>query len=390
MTAPRSASAKPRPPKGSRVSSLVTNALVFKQGEAKVYSFALPGAQLTQIADLSRVKRVGKKHELQGFQRAEIQRHVREITDYLDRGPNLFPNAVILALSPEVTFTKKRGTKTARVNVSGVEAGVLSIPIRPDNEKVAWIVDGQQRSLALSRSKNGSLLVPVVAFESASIETHRQQFILVNRAKGLAQRLVHELLPETDDALLPRDLAVAKIPSELCNLLNRNSKSPFHGRIARASDKADKNAMIDSAVVGMIRDRINGTSGALLHLKGDGRSTGDIREMYLLLEAYWSAVSATFPDAWVLPPDKSRLTSAAGITVMGVMMDRICARAGYRHSDLQGTFRAELAAIAKQCAWTSGTWPGLEMPWNALEKTPKSMSRVIQHLGAAYVRARST
>lgn len=390
MTVPRSTSTKPHAPRRARTSSLVTNALEFKQGEAKIYSFALPGDQLTQIADLSRVKRIGKKHELQGFQRAEIQRHVREITDYLDRGPNLFPNAVILALSPEVTFAKKRGTKTVKVNVPGVEAGVLSIPIRPENEKVAWIVDGQQRSLALSRSKNGALLVPVVAFESASIETHRQQFILVNRAKGLSQRLVHELLPETDDALLPRDLAAAKIPSELCNLLNRNTKSPFHNRISRASEKVDKTSIIDSAVVGMIRDRINGTSGALLHLKGDGRSTGDIREMYRLLEAYWSAVSATFPDAWALPPDKSRLTSAAGITVMGVMMDRICARAGYRHADLQSTFRGELATVAKQCAWTSGTWPGIAMPWNALEKTPKSMSRVIQHLGAAYVKARST
>ena len=390
MTVPRSTSTKPRTPGRGRESSLVTNALEFKQGEAKIYSFALPGAQLTQIADLSRVKRVGKKHELQGFQRAEIQRHVREITDYLDRGPNLFPNAVILALSREVTFAKKRGTKAAKVNVPGVEAGVLSIPIRPENEKVAWIVDGQQRSLALSRSKNGALLVPVVAFESASIETHRQQFILVNRAKGLAQRLIHELLPETDDALLPRDLAAAKIPSELCNLLNRNSKSPFHGRISRTSEKSDKSSIIDSAVVGMIRDRINGTSGALLHLKGDGRSTGDIREMYRLLEAYWSAVATTFPDAWALPPDKSRLTSAAGIRVMGVMMDRICARVGYRHADLQNTFRGELATVAKQCAWTSGTWPGIDMPWNALEKAPKSMSRVIQYLGAAYVKARST
>lgn len=390
MTVPRPTSKKPCTSERGRASSLVTNALEFKQGDAKVYSFALPGAQLTQIADLSRLKRVGKKRELQGFQRAEIQRHVREITEYLDRGPSLFPNAVILALSPEVAFAKKRGTKTAKVNVPGVEAGVLSIPIRSESEKVAWIVDGQQRSLALSRSKNGALLVPVVAFESASIETHRQQFILVNRAKGLSQRLVHELLPETDDALLPRDLAAAKIPSELCNLLNRNSKSPFHGRISRASDKVDKTSIIDSAVVRMIRDRINGTSGALLHLKGDGRSTGDIREMYRLLEAYWSAVAATFPDAWALPPDKSRLTSAAGITIMGVMMDRICARAGYRHTNLQSTFRGELSTIAEQCAWTSGTWPRIAMPWNALEKTPKSMARIIQHLGAAYVKARST
>ncbi|WP_287989230.1 DGQHR domain-containing protein DpdB [Piscinibacter sp.] len=376
--------AKARPP---RASALVMNALLFKQGNAKVFSFVMPGAQLTQIADLSRIKRDEKKDKLQGFQRAEIQKHVREITEYLDRGPALFPNAVILALSPEVPFTRKRGTKTAKLNVSGVEAGTLSIPVRAEGEKVAWVVDGQQRSLALGRSKNGSILVPVVAFESSSIETHRQQFILVNRAKGLSQRLVNELLPETDDALLPRDLVASRVPSELCNLLNVTSKSPFFHRISRISEKTDKNAIIDSAVIRMIRDRVNGTSGALLHLKGNGRDPANVREMYRLLAAYWSAVAATFPEAWALPPDKSRLTSAAGISVMGVMMDRICARVGYRQGDLDQLFRKELSSIARQCAWTSGRWPEIGMEWNALESTSKSVARVVQHLGATYVRA---
>lgn len=374
--------------KSSRTSALVMNALLFKQGDAKVFSFVMPGAQLTQIADLSRIKRDETKHKLQGFQRAEIQKHVREITEYLDRGPALFPNAVILALSPEVTFTRKRGTKTANLSVGGVEAGTLSIPVRPEGEKVAWVVDGQQRSLALGRSKNGSILVPVVAFESSSIETHRQQFILVNRAKGLSQRLINELLPETDDALLPRDLIASRVPSELCNLLNATSKSPFFHRISRISEKvADKSAIIDSAVTRMIRDRINGTSGALLHLKGNGRESANVREMYRLLAAYWSAVAATFPDAWALPPDRSRLTSAAGISVMGVMMDRICARVGYRNGDIDRLFRKELSSIARQCAWTSGRWPEIGMEWNALEMTSKSMARVVQHLGAAYVQA---
>lgn len=383
-TATKKVTAKAKP---ARTSSLVMNALLFKQGDAKVFSFVMPGAQLTQIADLSRIKRDEKKRKLQGFQRAEIQKHVREITEYLDRGPALFPNAVILALSPEVTFTRKRGTKTANLNVGGVEAGTLSIPVRPEGEKVAWVVDGQQRSLALGRSKNGSILVPVVAFESSSIETHRQQFILVNRAKGLSQRLVNELLPETDDALLPRDLVASRVPSELCNLLNVTSKSPFFHRISRISEKPDKNAIIDSAVTRMIRDRLNGTSGALLHLKGNGRESANVREMYRLLAAYWSAVAATFPEAWALPPDKSRLTSAAGIFVMGVMMDRICARVGYRNGDLDQVFRKEVGSIARQCAWTSGRWPEIGMEWNALESTAKSKGRVVQHLGAAYVRA---
>jgi hypothetical protein len=140
----------------------------------------------------------------------------------------------------------------------------------------------------------------------------------------------------------------------------------------------------------MIRDRINGTSGALLHLRGDGRKPAELNEMYRLLTAYWAAVASTFPEAWKLPPEKSRLTTAAGITVMGVMMDRICARIGYGHKNPQAAYEAELTKIAKHCAWTSGEWPGLGMPWNALEMTSRSSSRVMQSLGAAYVRAGAT
>lgn len=371
-----------------RTTSLTLNALRFRQGEAKVYSFVLPGDRIAQIADMSRVKREGRDNNLVGFQRAEIQTHVRQIAEYLDKGPGLFPNAVILAIAPSVTFQAKRGPKVEQVTVEGVEAGRLTLPIRPDGQKVAWIVDGQQRSLALSKSQNGQLLVPVVAFESASIETHREQFILVNRARPLKQRLIDELLPATDDSLLPRDLAANKVPSELCNLLNQRPKSPFHGRIARTSLKPDRtDVFVDSAIVRMIRDRLNSTSGALLHLKAGGSGGADLAEMYRLLNAYWSAVAATFPEAWSQSSDKSKLTSAAGITVMGVMMDRICARVGFSHKNAQAVYASELKKIAKECAWTSGSWRSIDMPWNALEMTSKSSNRVIQTLSAAYVKA---
>ena len=375
----------------ARARSTTLNALRFRQGEALVYSFVLPGDEIAQIADLSRIRRDDGTSELVGFQRAEIQAHVRQIAEYLDKGPGLFPNAVILAMAPSVTFQAKRGPKVDRVTIEGVEAGRLTIPARPEGEKVAWIVDGQQRSLALSKSRNGKLLVPVIAFESASISTHREQFILVNRARPLKQRLVDELLPATDDSLLPRDLAANKIPSELCNLLNIKPQSPFYGRIARTSSKPDRiDVFVDSAIVRMVRERLNGTSGALLHLRGTGINGGDLAEMYRLLNAYWNAVAATFPHAWDLPPEKSKLTSAAGITVMGVMMDRICARVGFSHKNPQAIYAAELKKIAAVCAWTSGSWRGIEMPWNALEMTSKSSARVIQVLSAAYVRASSS
>lgn len=363
----------------------VVHALRFNQGDAIVYCFALPGKVIAEIADFSRVKR-SENDQLEGFQRQEIQAHVKQITEYLDQGPGLFPNAIILALAPQLVFSKVRGTKVAGA-VEGLETGRLHIPHEGDN-KVAWIVDGQQRSLALAKSKNGDLLVPVIAFESSSLDIQRQQFVLVNRAKPLNQRLINELLPETEDAYLPHDLALNKIPSELCNLLNNNSKSPFLGRVNRTSQKSTRDdTIIDSAIISMIRDRINLPTGALTHLKSYNSKGTDINSMLKVLIAYWSAVAETFPNAWALPPDKSRLTHSVGIRAMGSLMDRIISRVKLNDKDLKAAFIKELHPIKNNCAWTSGKWPLIDVPWNSFEMTARSLNQLSTVINTLYMQS---
>ena len=364
----------------------IVHAVRFNQGDNVVYCFALPGKVISEIADLSRVKR-NENDKLQGFQRREIQAHVKQITEYLDRGPSLFPNAIILALGPQLLFKKARGTKVEGT-VEGMETGRLHLPSGADGNKVAWIVDGQQRSLALAKSKYGEILVPVIAFESSSLDIQRQQFILVNRAKPLNQRLINELLPETEDAFLPRDLAVNKIPSELCNLLNSNNKSPFLGRVSRVSQKSERLDMIgDGAIIKMIRERINLPTGALTHFKGYNSVSADINGMLQLLIAYWSAVAETFPDAWELPPEKSRLTHSVGIRAMGTLMDRLIGRVKLDDKDLKSAFVKELKRIAKNCAWTSGKWPLIDVSWNSIEMTSKSLNQLSTVINTLYMQS---
>jgi DGQHR domain-containing protein len=174
---------------------VIAPAVKSKQGDTTIYLTFLPGSDLLQIADIRRLQR-DENHELAGFQRQEIRDHVNEIAQYLDNGGTLFPNAIILAMEPTIKFEASRGGK-AEVTVKDAVLGRLHIPVRELGERSAWIVDGQQRSLALSKSSNPGLVVPVVAFETNSIHVQREQFILVNRAKPLPQRLIDELLPET-------------------------------------------------------------------------------------------------------------------------------------------------------------------------------------------------
>src|SRR5215510_10049218 len=149
--------------------NISVRALRTRQGNSvDVFSFFIKGSDITRVAEISRIAR-DDEDALKGFQRKEIQNHVKAIVEYLDRGNVLFPNAIILALSPEVEFKQSRGPTPEGIS-EVAQIGTLSIPIREEGRRAAWIVDGQQRSLALSRTQNTDISVPVVAFISGDID----------------------------------------------------------------------------------------------------------------------------------------------------------------------------------------------------------------------------
>ena len=343
----------------------------------ETYAFFMRGADVMRIADISRILR--DDHEgLKGFQRKEIKQHVRGIVEYLDQGSVLFPNAIILALAPDVKFRQSRGPAPEGASDLS-DAGTLNLPFREEGSRVAWIVDGQQRSLALSRTKNGSLPVPVIGFVSPDVTTQREQFVLVNKAKPLPTRLINELLPEIG-AHLPRDLAQRRIPSELCNLLDRDPHSPFHNMIRRASkDSADSGAfVVDTALIAVMRQSINSPLGALALYKAHDGST-DVDAMYRTLCLYWSAVRDAFPEAWGKPPTQSRLMHSAGIQAMGYLMDRMMPRMA-NHPDIANELRRALRKIAPYCAWTDGAWESLGLRWNQLQNVNRHVKQIAEYL----------
>jgi DGQHR domain-containing protein len=369
-------------------SELVIRALHTQQGkDLDVYAFFIRGVDIARVADISRIGR-DEKDALHGFQRPEIRSHVKGIVEYLNQGSVLFPNAIILALSPDIHFSASRGTKPS--GDEGIaQSGTLTIPIYEEGKRAAWIVDGQQRALALSQTNNSNIAVPVIGFVSDRVEVQREQFILVNKAKPLPSRLINELLPATNDRFLPRDLSIRKVPSELCNSLNQDQSSPFHKLIKRPSDgsSTSKAVITDSSVIGMIRNSINNPLGALAALRtnNNGRESADLENMYNLLLTFWTAVKTVFPDAWGLDPRQSRLMHSAGILSMGVLMDRIYAGAGPRKDT--NFIEQELRRIAPMCRWTSGTWDGIGMEWNEVQNTTRDIRRLQSVLVQAYVKS---
>lgn len=365
---------------------IVIRALHTTQGKGiDVYAFFIRGADIVRVADISRLGR--DEHQgLQGFQRPEIRSHVKGIVEYLNQGPVLFPNAIIMAMSPEVHFAASRGTRPTG-DEGLAQSGTLTIPLYEDGKRVAWIVDGQQRSIALAQAENQEFAVPVVGFVSDRLDVQREQFILVNKAKPLPTRLIDELLPETSAVLLPRELSLRRVPSELCGLLNRDPASPFFQLIKRPSDGAANGVAVitDSAVINMIRNSINNPLGALatFRLANNGRDTADLEGMYRLLVTFWSAVRSIFPEAWGKDSRQSRLMHSAGILAMGVLMDRIYARIPL-NADVQSV-EQELKKAAPSCRWTEGTWPGINVEWNEIQSTTRDIRRLQTALVQAYI-----
>lgn len=367
----------------NKPTEIVVRALHTKQGSGlDVYAFFINGPDIVRVADISRVER-DPSDVLKGFQRPEIRNHVKGIAEYLSQGNVLFPNAIILALSPMVKFAASRGTKPAG-DQGLAQSGTLTIPLFKEGARVAWIVDGQQRSLALAQWGGKEIPVPVIGFVSDSLEVQREQFILVNKAKPLPTRLINELLPETRSVLLPRELSARRVPAEICNLLNRDKASPFYQLIKRVSERHAPGAVItDTAVITMIKNSISNPLGALAPYKAGARDNADIESMYRILVTYWSAVREVFKDAWGKDPRHSRLMHSAGIEAMGVLMDRIYARLNGPQEELK-TVKAELERIAPQCRWTKGVWEPLGLAWNEIQNTPRDIKRLQDVLVRVY------
>ena len=354
-------------------SKFIVRAVRARQGEYDVYALFMPGSRLLRIADISRLSH-GDDGKIAGFQRPRIRDQVRAIAEYLSQGPVLFPNAIVLALAPDVRFAATRGPRGGGRDERS-EAGTLTIPVHASRAS-AWIVDGQQRTLALAETASDDLLVPVIAFVSEAVSVQREQFILVNKARPLSRRLIDELLPEVDFPL-PRDLSVRKIPSYLCNVLNEFPDSPFRGLIRRPSSMVPGAVVTDSSIVRIIEHSIQDPRGALAaHVAPDG--SPHLPQMLSVLMTFWTAVREVFGDAWGLPPDRSRLMHSTGIEAMGFLMDQIMTRVPTPRDSSQ--VRVSLEKIAADCHWIGGRWDVIDREWNDIQSTRRDVKILANHL----------
>lgn len=351
-----------------------------------LYLFSLTAEELVKIAEISRVSR-DDEGKLIGYQRPEVQRHIENIVEYLDGDSVIFPNSIILALSSEVSFKESRGPKID--NGSGVP-GSLEIPLPLNGHlKPAWIVDGQQRTMALVRSKRNDLPIPVNAFVADTVDLQRDQFLRINNTKPLPKGLIDELLPEVD-TILPANLNARKAPSALCDLLNSDPESPFKGIIRRASSsgkRTGREVVTDTVLINMLQESFQ-SSGSLNPFRNVAAGTTDFEGVRSVLNAYWGTVKEAFPEAWGLSAEKSRLMHGAGIRAMGRLMDRIMFMVDVNSPQSAIYVRKEIERIKPYCHWTSGVWDELGLRWNEVQNIPSHIRLLSNFLIRTYINLR--
>ncbi len=355
-----------------RSTNLEVDALRLLQNESKpIYLFTLTAEQITNVAAIFRASRSDER-EFSGYQRPEARQHVSEILDYLNSGDVLFPNALVLALTPKCQFRPSAG-----------DFGRLSLPLN-NGERPAWIVDGQQRALALSRCRRFDMPVAVTAFVADDIETMRDQFLRVNNAKPLPRGLLTELLPTVFSKLSPT-MHKRRAASLLCGWLSDRKDSPFYELVKRSTVKSKASVVTDTSIINAIQNNLFHPSGCLFIYQEPSTGQVDYDSCYRILREYWHGVREVFSDSWGKPPSQSRLSHGVGIASLGKLMDRILGGVDLGGPDLKSLVVRELSGIRGVCSWTSGRWAGLGLGWNELQNTATHIRLLSDFLARAYL-----
>ncbi|MDB4962526.1 MAG: tgtA5 cluster protein 1 [Myxococcales bacterium] len=354
-------------------------AIEVRQGKRTLYTLAIDGKCVHEIATVSRIKRT-QDGTLGGYQRPEVLSHIDEIRNYLESDSPMIPNAVVIAFDSRVTFVAVKGPQTTYSRI-----GELVIPIDPTwapEDRPGFIVDGQQRLAAVREAQIDSFPICVSAFITDDLTQQTEQFILVNSTKPLPKGLIYELLPGTETQL-PSLLARRRVPAALLSRLNRDENSPLYQLIQTATNP---DGMIkDNSILKMLESSLS--DGVLYRIRHGMGDDLEYEPMLGVLFAFWSAVQEVFAAEWGLPPKRCRLLHGAGVACLGLMMDAIAERYRSKGLPTKAQFARDLAAVAPVCRWSEGYWdfgPGQQHKWNEIQNTSSSIKLLSHYLLVQY------
>lgn len=155
-------------------SDIYSPALKSKLGIHDVYTFYMKPDELLKISYVAR-REIGNE---QYYQRMVNESRLKNISDFINKG-GIFPNNIIIVFDNKPEFFKPKASDS----ISGfewpkdIDFGILKFP---NKYRTSWIIDGQHRLYAFSRSHKKPLL-SVIAFHKLEKEKQAGFFIEINK-----------------------------------------------------------------------------------------------------------------------------------------------------------------------------------------------------------------
>jgi DGQHR domain-containing protein len=307
-------------------------------------------ATASEILSIARIERADRREDgrLVGFQRPQIQAHINEIQDYLDEDEApILPNAIVLGFCGGVR----------------IKSDVLVV----DGGRVppGWVVDGQQRLTAATRTQDQDFPLLVSAFLCRSVAELHKQFILINSTRPLPRDLIYELMPGVEG--LPPRLSDRTAAALLVEALNYREGSPLKGMIKQHTNRAGviKDTLIQRVLMASLSD------GALSAWRDDTSLL--LGPGYAMVANFFSALRQVFADDWEgHTPKTSRLVHGVGLVAL----------AFDREARSKDDFVAGLVPLVGRTAFRSGEWEFTDQRrlWNTLQNTGADYQLLATHL----------
>lgn len=321
-------------------------ALRIKQHDKEVFTFKVIGKDIFNFASIKHIKR-NEDGNLQGYQRLDIKKHVKEIATYLSEEGSILANSIVIGFDSSVKFEEIE---------TNSDFGYILIP---DDQIHGQIVDGQQRSTALNNLQDANFEVSVNAFITNNEEEHTEQFLLINNTKPLSKGLIYELLPEIKSEL-PSTYKDKQLPNKLIAVLNTQQHSPFFRAIK--THTCPDGYIKDNTIIKALNHSLS--NGALYEFSEHEVGINNLEAMTNLLNAFWGAVQKIFPKDWALEPKKTRLTHGAGILGLSLLMERIIYKKIMKsnpkylieESFLVSDFEKYLESLKEKIDWQKGKY----------------------------------
>ena len=244
------------------------------------YSFVLNAEVLMKIGYVSAVDRDN------GVQRPLSVKRCKDVAKFIDSEKGIFANNIILNLPKESYFEP----------IEESTDGYLYIP---DDEKTAWIVDGQHRLYGFEYSSSKYDLL-CSGFIDMGIENEAQIFITINKEqKGISTSVIYDLLPLTKNA----DYQKMRTQS-LIKKFNEDPDSPWFNDIKMLG--VGKGLITQATFLQNLEKLIDPNGGVL--------APYDEETQYKILNNYFNVFKSVFEDAW--GSKKHVLTKTIGIAAM--------------------------------------------------------------------------